>query len=368
MILGHYQALWSFPFLFSKRKTSELICVSERLNVPLFSVQWGETGLLCHAMRANYDIIDGRLVPTENENSRIQVFAVPNETERLYLIGELDLDEHTLASALDPDELSRIEFEPDHAAVIFKQPRHYSSSDNFLFRVSSVGLYLFKDRLIAVLGDDASLFDRGKDMSNITGGLPELLLRLLTRSVLQFLSHIRTISIIVSELEQKLSKTMSNEHLLHLFQLSQSMTHYLSAISTNGALIDRLRGYSAKIGFTVEHNELLEDLSVDNAQCHKQADIYSAVLANLMDARAAIVNNNVNLLMKRLTLLTVIFMPMTVLASVFGMSEFSEFIKGLFGHDGFDPVIQLIAYSFFGVGLVFLGFFTYWFLRRVGVD
>ena len=319
-------------------------------------------------MRANYDIIEGRLVPTENANSKIQVFVDPDETERMYLIGELSLDEHTLASALDPDELSRIEFEPGHIAVIFKQPKHYSVEDNFLFRVSSMGLYLFKDRLIAVLNDGISIFDRGRDTSNIVGGLPELLTRLLARSVAQFLGHIRTISALVAELEQKLAKTMSNEHLLHLFKLNQSMTYYLSAISANGMLIDRLRGYSAKIGFTVEHNELLEDLSVDNAQCYKQAEIYSLILASMMDARASVVNNNLNMLMKRLTILTIIFMPLNVIASVFGMSEYTEFARGFLKEEGFDIFSQLIAYSLFGIGLIILGFLTYWLLKRLGLD
>jgi magnesium transporter len=319
-------------------------------------------------MRANYDIIDGRLVPTEDENSKIQVFLDPNETERMYLIGELSLDEHTLASALDPDELSRIEFEPSHVAVIFKQPKHYSTDDNFLFRVASMGLYLFKDRLIAVLHDDVSIFDRGRDMSHIVGGLPELLTRLLARSVAQFLSHIRTISMLVTELEQKLATTMSNEYLLHLFKLNQSMTYYLSAISANGTLIDRLRGYSAKIGFTVEHNELLEDLSVDNSQCYKQAEIYSLILASMMDARASVVNNNLNLLMKRLTILTIIFMPMNVLAGVFGMSEYSEFVKEFLVQENFVLVSQLIAYSLFGIGLVIMGLFTYMLLKWTGLD
>jgi magnesium transporter len=319
-------------------------------------------------VRANYDIIDGRLLPTDNENSKIQVFIDPNETERMYLVGELSLDEHTLASALDPDELSRIEFEPSHVAVIFKQPKHYSTDDNFLFRVSSMGLYLFKDRLIAVLHDDLSMFDRGRDMTNIVGGLPELLTRLLARSVAQFLSHIRTISALVTELEQKLATTMRNEHLLHLFKLNQSMTYYLSAISANGTLIDRLRGYSAKIGFTVEHNELLEDLSVDNTQCYKQAEIYSLILASMMDARASVVNNNLNLQMKRLTILMIIFMPINVLASMGGMSEYGEFVKAFLGQEGFEFATQLIAYSLFGVGLVVMGLLTYLLLQWTGLD
>ena len=312
-------------------------------------------------MRANYDIVDGRLIPTENENSKIQVFIDPDETERMYLIGELNLDEHTLASALDPDELSRVEFEPDHVAIISKRPKHYSAEDNFLFRVSSIGLYLFKDRLIAVLSDDVSIFDSGKDMSHINGGLLEILIRVLVRSVSQFLSHIRTISMLVNELEDKLKTTTENKHLLHMFKLNQSMTYYMSALSANGALIDRLRGYSAKIGFTAEHNELLEDLSVDNTQCYKQAEIYSVILGGLMDARTGVINNNLNLLMKRLTILTVIFLPLNVIASVFGMSEWTLFA------DEFN-INWKISYPLFGLGLVAIGFLTYWLLKRIGLD
>jgi len=268
-----------------------------------------------------------------------------------------------LASALDPDELSRVEFEPSHVAVIFKRPKHYSSEDNFLFRVSSIGLYLFHDHLIAVASDDVSLFDRGKDMSNITGGLPELLIRLIARSVSHFLSHIRVISALVNELEQKLETTINNKHLLHLFKLNQSMTYYLSAISANTALIDRLRGYSAKIGFTAEHNELLDDLSVDNAQCYKQAEIYSVILGGLMDARTGVINNNLNQVMKQLTIFTVIFLPLNVIASVFGMSEYTVFADQIFGFESWK-----ISYPLFGLGLVAIGFLTYWLLKRMGLD
>jgi magnesium transporter len=310
-------------------------------------------------MLYNYDIINGQLQPTDNPNSCIQVFVQPNETERLYLVGELSLDEHTLNSALDPDELSRVEFEPKHVAVIFKRPLHYAASDDFLFRVSSMGLYLFKDRLIAVMSDDLSSFDKGKDVSNIVGGLPELLIRLIARSISQFLGHIRAISMVVDALEKKLETTMSNKHLLHLFKLSQSMTFYLSAISTNGVLIDKLRGYSAKIGFTPEHNEMLEDLNVDNTQCYKQAEIYSVILAGMMDARASVVNNNLNMLMKQLTVLSIVFLPLNVIASIFGMSEYTEFTK---------PIPWPISYSLFALGLVAVGYMTYWLLKRTGLD
>ncbi|MDR0870725.1 MAG: magnesium transporter CorA family protein [Planctomycetaceae bacterium] len=311
-------------------------------------------------MRKNYDIIGGRLLPTDDLNSKIQVFINPNETERLYLIGELNLDEHTLSSALDPDELSRVEFEPQHVAIIFKRPENYSQGSDFLFRVSSMGLYLFQDRLIAVMSEDETLFSPGKDVSNITGGLHELLIRLINRSIAQFLGHIRAISMIVDELEKKLETAMSNKHLLHLFRLSQSMTYYLSAISSNGVLIDKLRGYSAKIGFTPENNELLEDLTVDNTQCYKQAEIYSIIMASMTDARASVVSNNLNMLMKQLTVLSIVFLPLNVIASVFGMSEYTTFTE--------KYVTWPVAYLLFSIGLVGVGYITYWILRRTGLD
>ncbi|MGL4595563.1 MAG: magnesium transporter CorA family protein [Thermoguttaceae bacterium] len=311
-------------------------------------------------MRKNYEIIDERLVPTDNENSNIQVFVAPTETERMYLVGELNLDEHTLSSALDPDELSRVEFEPSHIAIIFKRPRGCCGAGDLLFRVSSIGFYLFKDRLIAVMSDDISIFNSGKDVSHLTGGLQELLIRLMARSITQFLGHIRAISMIVDELEKKIETSMSNQHLIHLFRLGQSMTYYLSAISSNGVLIDKVRMNAAKIGFSTELNESLEDLSVDNSQCYKQAEIYSVIIASMNDARASIVANNLNILMKQLTILSIVFLPLNVIAGVFGMSEYTTFTQ--------DYINWPAAYTLFGLGLVVVGYLTYWILKRSGFN
>jgi hypothetical protein len=65
--------------------------------------------------------------------------------------SQLKVDEHTLASSLDPDEISRLEFEPEHIAIIFKRPKNYSEEDQFEFKVSSLGLFWFKDRLVLIL-------------------------------------------------------------------------------------------------------------------------------------------------------------------------------------------------------------------------
>ena len=48
-----------------------------------------------------------------------------------------------------------------------------------------------------------------------------------------------------------------------------------------------------------------------------------------MDARGNIVNNNMNVLLKNLTLVNVVFLPLGVIAGIGGMSEFTMMTEGI---------------------------------------
>ncbi len=269
-------------------------------------------------MMNRYDIIQNHIVPSEQEQSPILVFVNPDENERKYLVEELKIDEHTLISALDPDELSRLEFEPEHTALIFKRPRNYSGKDQLLFKVASCGMFLFKERLIIVMVDDVQLFD-GK-LFNSVQSLPEVMLKIIFRSIFHFLEHLKIFNMITDELERKINKAMENKYLLNLFTLEKSLVYYLNSINSNGALIEKLKYNASKIGFTQESLELLDDLIIENNQCYRQAEIHSNILASLMDARASIVGNNLNVLMKTLNIVMLGIMVPTFVVSVFSMN------------------------------------------------
>lgn len=263
-------------------------------------------------------IQDGRLAPCDEANGQVHVYVAPDEAERRYLVDALKLDEHTLNSSLDPDELSRLEYEPEHVAMIFKRPRNYSTADNFVFKVASTGLFLFRERLVIVLAEDAPLFE-GRQFARI-GGLQDVVLKLIFRSIFHFEEHLKVINMISSQLEQEVNTAMENKHLLSLFTLEKSLVYYLNAINANAVLIEKLKNQSAKIGFTPENLEFLDDIIIENNQCREQAQIYSNVLSSLMDARASIVSNNLNLLMKTLNLITIGIMLPTFVVSAFSMN------------------------------------------------
>lgn len=260
----------------------------------------------------------GRLSEETVDRASVLVYIGPTEEEKRHLVDTLKIDEHTLNSSLDPDELARLEFEPEHVALIFVRPKSYVAKDNFLFRVLPTGAFIFRDKMIVILTEDTPIFD-GKHIARMQN-LYDLLLRMLYRAINHFTEHLKVINMISGDLEHQISKSMENRYLLNMFTLEKSLVYYLNAISANGSLIEKLKVNTAKLGLSIEQIELLDDLMIENKQCYRQAEIYSQVLSSLMDARASIVSNNLNQLIKTLTFMTIAIMTPTLVVSIFSMN------------------------------------------------
>jgi len=264
-----------------------------------------------------WKLSEGKLAPSD-ESGNVMLCVGPNEAERKYLIETLKIDDHTLASSLDPDELARLEFEPDHVALILKRPRNYSSEDEFVFGVVSIGLFLFADRLVIVSLDNGLVLE-GKRFTRLSS-LRDLLLKVIDNSISHFLEHLKVINAVSDALEDQINTSMQNKYLLNLFSLEKSLVYYLNAINSNGKLIERIKINAGKLGLGAENVEFVDDMLIENGQCYEQAEIYSNILASMMDARVSIVSNNLNWLMKTLTIITIAIMLPTLVVSIFSMN------------------------------------------------
>jgi magnesium transporter len=74
----------------------------------------------------------------------------------------------------------------------------------------------------------------------------------------------------------------------------------------------------------------------------------------LMDASVGFININQNKVIKRLTVVSVVFMPLNILAGIGGMSEFSMMTQG---------IPWPLSYSLFTIGLTIVGWLTFAILR-----
>ena len=306
-------------------------------------------------MQQGYELKNGIVLETAREDAPVVVFTAPDAEERQYLIDTLKIDPHTLSSALDPDELSRLEFEPEHVAMILKRPKNYSGAEQFLFRVTSMGLFLFEERLVIVMASPEPVFE-GKPSARVNT-LFDVVLKVINHSIVHFLGHLRVINMVCDELEQKINASMENRFLINLFTLEKSMVYYLNGIHANGVLIAKLKNNMTKLGLTPEQGGFLDDISVDNDQCYRQAEIHSNVLSGLMDARVSIVSNNLNVLMKTLTIVTIGIMLPNLVVSIFSMNVSMPFPND---HPlAFWGILALTVASAIGV-MAFLRIKKYW--------
>ena len=69
-----------------------------------------------------------------------------------------------------------------------------------------------------------------------------------------------------------------------------------------------------------EDKDLLEDVIIENKQAMEMASIYSSILSETRDAFASVISNNLNVVMKTLTSLTIILSIPTMIFSLFGMN------------------------------------------------
>lgn len=268
-------------------------------------------------MVKKYKIQDGKMLEAEDGN--MLFYTNIEETEKRFLIDELLIDEHTLNSSLDPDELARLEFEPQHFAFIIKAPKHHLATDELIFRVQSIGIFLFSDKLVVVSQDPLTDLFYSKIFQKVHT-VKDVFFKIIYSFILQFYYHLNVINKISDELENKLSQAQENKYLLQLFSLEKSLVYYHNAITTNQFLLEKIKFNATKLNITGEEKELLEDILIENNQCLRQAETYSSILASLMDARASIIANNLNVLMKILNIITITIMVPTFVVSLFSMN------------------------------------------------
>lgn len=299
-----------------------------------------------------FSINENKVIESIKRDASILHFVDPDDTEIKILINEYKLDEHTLISALDKDEIARLEFENDHAAIIFKLPKNYTAKQPLLFKVNSAGLFLFQDKLILISNEDNPFFST-KHFTKVTS-LKETALKLIDSAVDHFIDHLKTINNLSDEIENKITKAIENKYLIYQFTLSKSLVYFQDAINSNSFLLDKIKINAAKLGFNQQEIELLDDIIVECNQSYRQVEIYSNILTNMTDSKAAIINNNLNKLMKTLNIITITIMVPTFVVSVFSMNVAIPFQKNPYAF------IIIMALALLSV----LGFYMFWKFKK----
>ncbi|MBN2805124.1 MAG: magnesium transporter CorA family protein [Prolixibacteraceae bacterium] len=246
----------------------------------------------------------------------------PSAEETQRLSQEFSLPSDLINDILDQDERPRIEFDDDWTLVILRIPVEVLNN-GVPFHTIPLGIFMtenftltlcMQDNEVLPIGQPSPFRDQYKEITDSIN----FILRMFLRSGNLYLRYLKQINQMTSLIEQDLEKSIKNKELNKLLKMEKCLVYFITSIKANEIVLAKLRN-SKKI--TSEINEdLLEDAYIENKQALEMAQIYSDIQSGMMDAFASVISNNLNVVMKQLTLISIILMIPTLIASVFGMN------------------------------------------------
>jgi|GEM_PF-83044 magnesium transporter len=264
----------------------------------------------------------GRITPTmeAGENCWIDARNVTKEELSLFESDYHILPDH-LQDILDLDEQPRVEKEDDYTMLVVRLPV-YDPRQEVAFFTVPVGIFLMADRIITIcqadsdsLADLASNRVRNFDPRNRAS----FVLHLIGRGAMVYLRYLKEINRRTTAIERDLQRSVKNNELVQLLSLQKSLVFFTTSLRSNEIVIDKLK-LARALRFREEESDLHEDVVTDNRQAIEMANIYSDILTGTMDAFASVISNNLNMVMKRLTIISIVLMIPTLVVSIFGMN------------------------------------------------
>ncbi|MDR0662511.1 MAG: magnesium transporter CorA family protein [Spirochaetaceae bacterium] len=260
-----------------------------------------------------------------------------------------------LTDIMDVDEQARIEQEDDYTAVIVRLPVWDNSNEIVCFTVP-VGIILFSDKIVTVCQRSSDALDdiasnRVKDLT--LRSQSAFVLNILSRAAYTFLRALKELNRHSNEIEKALQKSVRNNELAQLLTLQKSLVYFNTGIKSNGLLLEKIQK-TPFLRLKEEEQELLEDVITENVQAMEMVNIYSSILTGTMDAFASVISNNLSIVMKRLTIVSIVLMIPTLVYSFFGMNVLLPF------QDEFHAVTGILVFSLAAslVGVILLNIRT----------
>ncbi|NTW71432.1 MAG: magnesium transporter CorA family protein [Eubacteriaceae bacterium] len=248
--------------------------------------------------------------------------SMPNSTELNRVSEYLNVDISNLRAALDEEERSRIEIEDDCILIIVDVPIVTLENDINKYSTLPLGIILTNENIVTVCLQEIPVFKDfilGRVKEFYTVKKTRFILQILFKNASYYLNYLRHIDRMSSTVERELHKSLKNRELIELLELEKSLVYFSTSLRGNEIVLEKMLKLDA-IKKYPEDTDLLEDVIIENRQAIEMANIYSNILSGTMDAFASVISNNLNMVMKFLTSVTIVMAIPTIIASLFGMN------------------------------------------------
>ena len=247
----------------------------------------------------------------------------PTDKEIELIARATGVAEDMIKAALDEEERARVEKDDDTGAVLVVTDIPFTVEDenHYTYTTLPFGFISTSDAMITVCLEETSLID---DMLSARF-VKDVNLHKRTRFLIQlqytiskkFLHYLKQIDRASQRVQNELEKSMRNAELIEMLDLEKSLVYISTSLRSNSVVLDRL---PKSVKFFEEDLDLWEDVVIENKQAIEMSNIYRDILSGTMDAYASIISNNLNVVMKVLTSLTLLVAIPSMIGAFWGMN------------------------------------------------
>jgi magnesium transporter len=267
------------------------------------------------------------------------VSPTPGEIEAL--VARFTIPPNFLTDPLDVDERARVEREEGNTLILLRTPYREADEADIPFTTLPVGIILTQGLIITVSLMEADVIHEirtGRVRNLSTENRTRFVLTLFVRTSLLFLRYLKDINRMTGNIEKDLHKALKNIQLIRLLNMEKSLVFFITSLRSNALMLEKFNT-SGCMRMDEDDRDIFEEVVIENKQAIEMANIYTSILSGTMDAYASIISNNLNVVIKLLTTVTIILMIPTLVASIYGMN-----VELPFQHDPFAFLI-IVAIS-----------------------
>ncbi len=277
----------------------------------------------------------------------------PSQAEIEDLVFRFSIPPDFFTDPLDVDERARIEREEGNTLIVLRTPRREATEADIPFTTLPIGIILTQGLVITVTLTEVDVvqeFLNGKVRNFSTLNRTRFVILLFLRTSLMFLRYLKDINRTTAAIENDLHKALRNEQLIRLLNMEKSLVFFITSLRSNALMLEKFNT-SGCMKMDDDDRDIFEEVVIENKQAIEMANIYTSILTGTMDAFASIISNNLNVIIKLLTTVTIILMIPTLVASIYGMN-----VELPFQH---NPYAFLIAIAFSIIASV-IGIVFFW--------
>ena len=288
-----------------------------------------------------------KLTTFNNENSEEKIYdkikrkswihlTNPTEEEILSISKLTNIPDEIIRVPLDEEESSHIDIDDDIALVVIDMPMVSQDEDNpdiSKYYTVPFGMIYNNDYYVTTCLKEKALDVNvtKKLMKNFgTNKHIKLTIHILYRNASLFVNSLKQLDKDSDSVQKRLHLSMKNKELFELMSLNKSLVFLSTAINANNSVLEKIRRLDAFKQYE-EDLDLIEDTIIETKQAMEMCNIHRDILTGTMDAFASVISNNVNTVMKTLTVVTIVLTIPTLVASFFGMNVDVPFQKTSLG-------------------------------------